>query len=103
MAKWVEETKRTNALDDSELESDDEMLTTAMYGQKRSKWLPRSLNLLFGGQKVTDSEKQMQRIRRQQTYTEEARLMELLADEEANEERIPDDSELEGSGDDFNG
>ena len=56
----VEETKRTNALDDSELESDDEMLTTAMYGQKRSKWLPRLLNLLFEGQKVTDSEKQMQ-------------------------------------------
>ncbi len=41
----VEEMKRTNALDDSELESDDEMLATAMYGQKHSKWLPRSLNL----------------------------------------------------------
>ncbi len=40
-SKWVEETKRTNALDDLELESDDEMLATAMYGQKRSKWLPR--------------------------------------------------------------
>jgi hypothetical protein len=29
--------------------------------------------------------------------------MELLADEEADHERIPDDGELEGSGDDFNG
>jgi len=29
--------------------------------------------------------------------------MELLADEEADKDRIPDDSELEGSGDDFNG
>ena len=29
--------------------------------------------------------------------------MELLADEEADEEGIPDDGELEGSGDDFDG
>ena len=29
--------------------------------------------------------------------------MELLVDEEADEERIPDDGELEGSGDDFDG
>jgi len=29
--------------------------------------------------------------------------MELLADEEADEEGIPDDGELEGSGDDFEG
>ena len=40
---------------------------------------------------------------RQQAHTEEARLMELLADEEADEEGIPDDGELEGSGDDFDG
>jgi hypothetical protein len=29
--------------------------------------------------------------------------MELLADEEADENRIQDDGELEGSGDDFDG
>jgi hypothetical protein len=29
--------------------------------------------------------------------------MELLADEEADEERVPDDGELDGSGDDFDG
>lgn len=29
--------------------------------------------------------------------------MELLADKEADEERIPDDGELESSGDDFEG
>ena len=29
--------------------------------------------------------------------------MELLADEEADEESVPDDGELEGSGDDFEG
>jgi hypothetical protein len=29
--------------------------------------------------------------------------MELLADEEADEDRIPDDGELDGSGNDFNG
>ena len=36
-------------------------------------------------------------------YTEEAHLMELLADEEEDHERIPDDGELEGSGDNFDG
>ena len=44
-----------------------------------------------------------QRLRRQQAHTEEAQLMELLADKEADEEGIPDDGELEGSGDDFEG
>ncbi|KAF8221706.1 hypothetical protein L208DRAFT_1382148 [Tricholoma matsutake] len=39
----------------------------------------------------------------QQAYTEEAQLMELLADEEADEDRIPDDGESEKSGDDFDG
>ena len=29
--------------------------------------------------------------------------MELMADQEAGEERIPDDGELEGSGDNFEG
>ena len=38
-----------------------------------------------------------------QAYTQEARLMELLEDEEADEERMPDDEELEGSGDDYEG
>jgi len=32
---------------------------------------------------------------------EKARLMELLMDEELDEERIPDEGELECSGDDF--
>ena len=45
----------------------------------------------------------MRRLCRQQAHTKEARLMELLADKEADEEGIPDDGELEGSGDDFQG
>ena len=57
----------------------------------------------IAGRKETGIDEKMKRIRRQNTYTEEARLMELLADEEADEERIPDDGELEGSGDDFDG
>ena len=48
-------------------------------------------------------DEQLKRASRQQAYTEEARLMELLADEEADEERILDAGELEGSGDDFDG
>jgi len=68
---------------------------------KFKKWLPRSLELLFAGRKESDIDEQLRRTRRRQGYTEEAQLMELLADEEADEERIPDDGELEGSGDDF--
>ena len=44
-----------------------------------------------------------QAAQRRQAFTEEARLMELLVNEELDEERIPDDGELEGSGDDFDG
>jgi hypothetical protein len=74
-----------------------------MSRRQRSKWLPRSLELLFGGQKKTSTDEKMRRAHRCQAYTEEARLMELLVDEELDEERIPDDGELEGSGDDFDG
>lgn len=97
MAKWVH-----NEQESSEPDDIDDELPTATYGRQRSKWLPRSLELLFGGRKETE-DAQMRRIRRQQAYTEEAQLMELLADEEADEDRIPDDGKLEGSGDDFDG
>ncbi|KAG6888520.1 hypothetical protein C0992_008318 [Termitomyces sp. T32_za158] len=97
MAKWVckEQQQSNNELDDGLLDT--------VYGRQRSKWLPRSLDLLFGGQKEADSDmdEQMRRVKRRHAYTEEARLMELLADEEGDDERILDDGELEGSGDDF--
>ncbi|KAF8964926.1 ribonuclease H-like domain-containing protein [Flammula alnicola] len=96
MAKWVQEEQERS-------DDDNDELANRVYGHKRSKWLPRSLDLLFAGRKETDIDQQMRRIRRQQAYMEEARLMELLVDEEADEERIPDDGELEGSGDDFDG
>ncbi|KAG6867626.1 hypothetical protein C0993_000399 [Termitomyces sp. T159_Od127] len=95
MAKWVR--KEQEQSDD---ESNDDLLD-AVYGRQRSKWLPRSLGLLFGGRKETEVDEQVRRARRRQAYTEEAHLMELLADEEEDENRIPDDGELEGSGDDF--
>jgi hypothetical protein len=82
---------------------DDDDLANITYGRQRSKWLPRSLELLFGKQKVTSIDEQVRRAHRRQAFTEEARLMELLVDEELDEERIPDDGELEGSGDDFDG
>ncbi|KAG6884907.1 hypothetical protein C0995_009762, partial [Termitomyces sp. Mi166 len=93
MAKWVEKKQGE--------ESNDEDLADAMYGRQRSKWLPRSLDLLFSGRKETDIDQQIRRMHQRAAHTEEARLMELLADEEADEDRIPDDGELEGSGDDF--
>ena len=78
MAKWIREEQEKS-------DESDEELANITYGRQRSKWLPRSLDLLFVG------------------YTEEARLMELLADEEADEESVPDDGKLEGSGNDFEG
>jgi hypothetical protein len=98
MKKWIEQEARNSWADD---DSEDDTLANAMYGQKRSKWLPRSLDLLFGEVKDVGVDEQTRRTRRRQAYSEEARLMELLADEEADEDPIPDDGELEGSGDDF--
>ncbi|KAF8881821.1 hypothetical protein CPB84DRAFT_1871987 [Gymnopilus junonius] len=98
MVKWVQ---KQGEHDDEE--SDEDELPTRVYGKGRSKWLPRSLDLLFGGHKETSAEEQTRCLRRQQAYTKEVRLMELLADEEADEDPTPDDGELEGSGDDFKG
>jgi hypothetical protein len=98
MGRWVQEEQGRSGDPDK----NEELLNIA-YGCQCSKWLPRSLELLFAGRKESDINEQLRWTRRQQAYTEEARLMELLADEEADEKRIPDDRELEGSGDDFDG
>ena len=83
MAKWIQE-EQDRSDDDIEV-----MASNAAYGRQRSKLLPCSLDLLFSGRKEVDIDQQM-RLCRQQAHTEEARLMELLADE-ADEEGIPDD------------
>jgi hypothetical protein len=62
LAKWVHEEQ-----DQSDDENDN--LPDVLYGRQRSKWLPRSLDLLFGGQKETDVDEQIRRIRRQKAYT----------------------------------
>ena len=98
MAKWVEAER-----EDSDADSDVGLTNVQARPQRAPKWLPRSLDLLFAGRKEVDAEVQQQQNRRQAAYTEEARLMELLADEEADEAAVPDDGELEGSGDDFYG
>jgi hypothetical protein len=103
MARWVQMEQERSENSDSDDDNSDGELGNAIYGRQRSKWLPRSLELLFGGRKETDIDEQLRRGLRRQAYSEEARLMELLANEEADEERIPDDGELEGSGDDFEG
>ncbi|KAF8150576.1 hypothetical protein B0H34DRAFT_791004 [Crassisporium funariophilum] len=96
IVKWVQEER-------AQSDNDDDEVADVAYSWGRSKWLPRSLNLLFGGRNETDIDQQIRQIRRQQAYTEEARLMELLAAEEEDVERIPDDGELEGLGDDYDG
>lgn len=95
MAKWVQSEQETD-------EGEDEHTSTPATTQRPKKWLPRSLDLLFGGRPETTSEQQALNLHRQKAYTEEARLMELLVDEEEGE-TILDDGELEGSGDDFDG
>ena len=61
MAKWVQDEHACNNSD-----SDDEELGNAMYGHQRSKWLPRSLELLmlFGGRKEADIDEQLKRAHR---------------------------------------
>ncbi|KAK6981688.1 hypothetical protein R3P38DRAFT_3233777 [Favolaschia claudopus] len=62
---------------------------------RRKTWLPCPLSKLFGGTV------QKPPSRRRQAFTQEERLMELLAADHSDEE--PDDGELEGSGDEYNG
>jgi hypothetical protein len=52
MAKWVEEQDRGDG--------DEDAVADVIYGCQCSKWLHRSLELLFGGQKETDIDKRMQ-------------------------------------------
>ncbi|KAJ7584740.1 ribonuclease H-like domain-containing protein [Mycena floridula] len=87
MKKWVE---------DEQEHSDEEMPAAEDIGrnQRNKKWLPRSLELLFGG----TSKKPIQR---RKTFNQEVLLMELLSAEADDE--APDDGELEGSGDDYEG
>ncbi|KAF8878171.1 ribonuclease H-like domain-containing protein [Gymnopilus junonius] len=98
MSKWVQKEREEDLDLDSTIA---ESVANAVYGRNRSRWLPRSLELLFGGRKEIDKDEQRRRDHRRTAYTEEARLMELLANEEADEERIPDDGELEGSGNEY--
>jgi len=48
----------------SDSDSDDEELANSMYGRQRSRWLPRSLELLFGGRKEVDVDEQLRRVSR---------------------------------------
>ena len=59
MAKWVQEEHVH-----SDSDSDDEELANSMYGRQRSRWLPRSLELLFGGRKEVDVDEQLRRVSR---------------------------------------
>ncbi|TFK58634.1 hypothetical protein BDN72DRAFT_781827 [Pluteus cervinus] len=96
MAKWIRE--------EQERDSDDEdEIANVTYGRKRSKWLPKTLEILFAGQTESDVNEKEKRRQRRNAYSEEARLMELLVDEEMDEDKILDDGEREGSGDDFEG
>ncbi|KAK7021681.1 hypothetical protein R3P38DRAFT_3196501 [Favolaschia claudopus] len=62
---------------------------------RRKTWLPCPLSKLFAGTVKKPPS------RRRQAFTQEERLMELLAADHSDEE--PDDGELEGSGDEYNG
>lgn len=89
MGKWIEE-ERDLSEDDSD--TDQPAITGS---ERRSKpWLPRSLDLLFGGQA-----KQSVGRPKWRAFDEETRMMELLAAE--YEDEPPDDGALEGSGDDY--
>lgn len=89
MAKWQADEKAR------ELEAESDSETDAGPARGRSL-VPCTLERLF-----TDAQPKPRAAR--PAVTEEERLMELLADELADEERVRDDGELEGSGDDYDG
>ncbi|KAF5347675.1 hypothetical protein D9758_014844 [Tetrapyrgos nigripes] len=111
--KWGEEARKQEESQPDDLSDgeDDELdnvsnFVPALPTGKRT-WLPRSLALLFGG-KVVQEEVEYSldhHLRRRQTrrqgWSEEALYMELPAQEEQDE--IPDDGALEGSGDEYGG
>ena len=73
MGKWVQEERVCSDNSDS----DNEELGNAMYGHQQSKWLPRSLELLFGGWKEVDMDEQWKHDSQWQAYTKDEHLMEL--------------------------
>ncbi|THU97324.1 hypothetical protein K435DRAFT_965546 [Dendrothele bispora CBS 962.96] len=103
-AKWVEEARRQDE-EASDMDDSSSSVSNQAGGSTRS-WLPRSLDLLFGGKPVQDQGMDFEgfghrRRTRRQGWSEEALRMELLAQEEQDE--ILDDGALEGSGDEYNG
>ncbi|KAK7451264.1 hypothetical protein VKT23_012604 [Stygiomarasmius scandens] len=97
--KWIKEARHFDELSGNDTDP------PPLPEEPTHAWLPRSLELLFGGKTTMGSELDMSdnqsRQTRRKVPSEEQLLMELLAQEE--EERIPDEGELEGSGDEYDG
>ncbi|KAF5349830.1 hypothetical protein D9757_015258 [Collybiopsis confluens] len=93
MRKWQE--------DEQNREGDDETDTQPEAGpsSRVKKWLPMSLEKLFGGTARKSVTEFMQSRQARRPFTEETLLMELLEAEYSDEP--PDDGEMEGSGDDY--
>ncbi|KAF5371266.1 hypothetical protein D9758_004281 [Tetrapyrgos nigripes] len=98
LAKWIEQAR------DFDEDSDDNSIPPPLPESSNQccKWLPRSLELLFGGAATEDQSSESvegPRRTRRRNFTEESLLMELLQQEA--EDEIPDDGELPGSGDEY--
>ncbi|KAJ7813322.1 hypothetical protein B0H13DRAFT_2468745, partial [Mycena leptocephala] len=87
--KWVKAAK-----DNEDADVPTQEPAPAAGRSRPTKFFPRSLALLFGGELTKPVEKP-----RREQFTEEVLMMELPAAEESDEE--PDDGELSGSGDNF--
>jgi hypothetical protein len=90
MAKWIGEQQEVDDLDE-DLEN-----AGSGFGEPTAmpsgEIMPCKLSVLFGGEVAPP-------LRQELVLDEEAALMEALADQE--EDEYPDDSEMEGSGDDY--
>ncbi|KAL0564419.1 hypothetical protein V5O48_017626 [Marasmius crinis-equi] len=95
MVRWIKEEQERDSGDEAE----EEARNVAYGGQRRLKWLPQSLELLFGDAPQPELDDHARVLRRRTAYTEEARQLELLAQEE--EDPILDDGAIEGSDDDY--
>ncbi|KAJ7576622.1 ribonuclease H-like domain-containing protein [Mycena floridula] len=101
MAKWIGDARAAEEESDDDLDDEIDEVPTIIQGRHRRhrgpKWRPMTLLKLFGGQLKLAS-----RIVAEDLVVE-AELMDALAYEAHDEEEdaIPDDGGLEGSGDDY--
>jgi hypothetical protein len=104
MAKWIGDMRAEDEVSDSESDDEEQASNTPRIPTQAStrKWPKYTLHTLFNGlPKPPRAAAAVTRARAAAAFNEDAELMEALANLE--EDEIPDDGDLVGSGDDYEG